>query len=59
MALSVGGQPCSTDDPILIDGQAPRAEWMPEPGDHTDEVLHELGYTEDQIQSMRAARFVF
>lgn len=45
--------------PIVIDGRAPRAEWMPQPGDHTDEVLHELGYTDDQVQSMRAARFIF
>jgi crotonobetainyl-CoA:carnitine CoA-transferase CaiB-like acyl-CoA transferase len=30
--------------PISVDGRIPSADWMPQPGDHTDAVLTELGY---------------
>jgi alpha-methylacyl-CoA racemase len=30
--------------PISIDGRIPTSDWMPQPGDHTEAVLTELGY---------------
>jgi crotonobetainyl-CoA:carnitine CoA-transferase CaiB-like acyl-CoA transferase len=34
--------------PISVDGRIPSAAWMPQPGDHTDAVLRELGYDEER-----------
>jgi alpha-methylacyl-CoA racemase len=31
--------------PIAVDGAIPSSEWMPLPGDHTESLLIELGYT--------------
>jgi crotonobetainyl-CoA:carnitine CoA-transferase CaiB-like acyl-CoA transferase len=30
--------------PISVDGRTPTSDWMPQPGDHTEAVLAELGY---------------
>jgi crotonobetainyl-CoA:carnitine CoA-transferase CaiB-like acyl-CoA transferase len=42
--------------PLRIDGQVPPLRMpAPELGEHTDEVLTELGITADRITALRAA----
>jgi formyl-CoA transferase len=52
-----GGPPRYTvQSPVTIEGApkvAPRA--APDLGEHTDEILHELGFAADQIESLRAS----
>jgi len=38
--------------PILLDGENPRMDAIPELGQHTDAILNELGYLPDQIQRL-------
>ena len=41
--------------PILLDGEKPRMEAIPELGEHTDAILAELGYSAEQIQHLHIA----
>jgi crotonobetainyl-CoA:carnitine CoA-transferase CaiB-like acyl-CoA transferase len=41
--------------PISVDGRIPTAAWMPQPGDHTDAVLRELGYDEERRRQLHAS----
>jgi len=40
--------------PIALDGASPRMDAIPEIGQHTDAILHELGYRDDEIMRLRA-----
>lgn len=39
--------------PITVDGGVPSSDWLPLPGDHTDSVLAELGYTAEFRDELR------
>jgi crotonobetainyl-CoA:carnitine CoA-transferase CaiB-like acyl-CoA transferase len=39
--------------PIAVDGRIPTSDWMPRPGDHTEAVLAELGYSEERRSQLR------
>jgi alpha-methylacyl-CoA racemase len=41
--------------PISVDGSVPSCDWMPQPGDHTDSVLAELGYSAPRRDELRRA----
>jgi len=41
--------------PITVDGSVPSSDWMPQPGDHTDSVLTELGYAPEVRDNLRRA----
>jgi alpha-methylacyl-CoA racemase len=38
--------------PISVDGRIPTSDWMPQPGDHTNAVLSELGYDKERRQQL-------
>jgi itaconate CoA-transferase len=40
--------------PVVVAGQRPRMDPIPEVGEHTEAILHWLGYDDDQIASLRA-----
>jgi alpha-methylacyl-CoA racemase len=39
--------------PITVDGSVPSSDWLPQPGDHTDSVLAELGYAAQTRDELR------
>ena len=39
--------------PITVDGSVASSDWLPRPGDHTDSVLAELGYTAELRDELR------
>jgi crotonobetainyl-CoA:carnitine CoA-transferase CaiB-like acyl-CoA transferase len=39
--------------PITVDGSVASSDWLPQPGDHTDSVLAELGYTAERRDELR------
>jgi crotonobetainyl-CoA:carnitine CoA-transferase CaiB-like acyl-CoA transferase len=39
--------------PITVDGSVPSSDWLPQPGDHTDSVLAELGYAAERRDELR------
>ncbi|WP_020500839.1 CaiB/BaiF CoA transferase family protein [Sciscionella marina] len=39
--------------PIAVDGSVPSSDWIPQPGDHTDTLLTELGYPNEQVARLR------
>jgi crotonobetainyl-CoA:carnitine CoA-transferase CaiB-like acyl-CoA transferase len=39
--------------PIMVDGAIPSSDWLPQPGDHTDSVLAELGYPAERREELR------
>jgi crotonobetainyl-CoA:carnitine CoA-transferase CaiB-like acyl-CoA transferase len=41
--------------PVQFDGGPPRIERAPQFAEHTDDVLHEAGYTEDEILKLKVA----
>lgn len=42
--------------PLRVSGSIPPVEWIPRRGEHTDEVLQELGYDPVQIERFRLRR---
>ncbi|MET8978199.1 CaiB/BaiF CoA-transferase family protein [Streptomyces sp. NPDC004539] len=44
--------------PVDLDGVTPRMEPVPGPGEHTDAVLGELGYGEDEVRELRGSGIV-
>jgi crotonobetainyl-CoA:carnitine CoA-transferase CaiB-like acyl-CoA transferase len=44
--------------PIAVDGRIPTSDWMPRPGDHTEAVLAELGYSQERRSQLRASGVV-
>jgi crotonobetainyl-CoA:carnitine CoA-transferase CaiB-like acyl-CoA transferase len=36
-----------------VDGSIPSSDWLPQPGDHTDSVLAELGYAAELRDELR------
>jgi alpha-methylacyl-CoA racemase len=39
--------------PITVDGHVPSSDWLPQPGDHTDSTLAELGYAAELRDELR------
>lgn len=39
--------------PITVDGRVPSSDWLPRPGDHTDSLLAELGYSAEFRDELR------
>jgi len=54
----VRGTYLTVGSPIKFSDLKPEITGSPLLGEHTDEVLAELGYSNDQIASMREARAV-
>ena len=38
--------------PIAVDGRIPTSDWMPQPGDHTEAILTELGYDAERRRGL-------